>query len=56
MDIVQYSIDIQEYDGMSEEDIANVLEDIGLVVYGVSWKARWTEEDYDNGKPPYSSD
>jgi len=56
MDIIQYSIDIKEYSGISEKDIKKVLEDVGLVVCGISWKASWTEEDYDNGKPPYAYD
>jgi len=54
MDIFQYSIDIREYDGISSSDIAKILEDAGIVVEGIEWKARWTEEDYKDGKPPFS--
>lgn len=55
-DIVQYSADIM-YDGkIDEEEFAKILEDVGLTVLGTAWKASWTEEDYEQGKPPYSWD
>ena len=55
-DVVQYSADII-YDGkINEEEFAKILEDAGLTVLGTAWKAAWTEEDYDNGRPPYSWD
>ena len=53
-DVLQYSIDIVENQHLYEHEIQRVLEEAGFIVKGVSWKARWTEEDYDNGKQPYS--
>ena len=55
-DIVQYSVDI-EYDGkINEEEFVKILENAGLVVMGASWKASWTNDDYEQSKPPYSWD
>lgn len=55
-DIVQYSADIM-YDGkIDKEEFAKILEDAGLTVLGTAWKASWKQEDYEQGKPPYSWD
>ena len=54
-DVVQISIDMEDTN-ISEDEIAEILEEAGIPVYGIAWKARWTSEDYDNGKPPYSWD
>lgn len=57
--ILQFSIDIKDVNNNSEETertLKNILEDNGIDVLGIMWKASWTEEDYRNGKPPYSSD
>lgn len=56
-DIVQYSVDVIDVvDGISAEKIVTALEDAGIPVKEITWKASWTEEDYDEGKPPYSYD
>ena len=52
-DIVQFSIDVFE---TSEEKIIDALVRAGIIVVGIGWKARWTSEDYFEGKPPVSSD
>jgi hypothetical protein len=52
--IIQISIDIDE--GFDTEEIAKILEDNGIVVYGIAWKATWTHDGYMKGKAPISSD
>lgn len=53
-DILQFSIDV--VDGVSGNEIRKILEDAGIVVKGISWKARWTEDGYDKGEAPISYD
>ena len=56
-DVVQYSIDLLDVvDGISAEKVKKELENAGFVVLGISWKATWDEESYNNGKPPKSWD
>lgn len=55
-DIVQYSFDVEAAEGLSEKKIEQILTDAGLTVWGVAWKASWTDADYHDGKKPYSSD
>ena len=54
MDVLQFAIDV--LGEWKEEEIAELLENAGVTVLGCAWKARWTEEGYDNGDAPISSD
>lgn len=58
--IIQYSIDVNEFDdagvGVDGEKIAKVLEDAGIYVMGIDWKATWTEEGYHKSESPIYSD
>ena len=54
-DIIQFAIDIED-NNITEEKIKEILECAGVEVLGASWKARWKEEDYWEGKLPYSCD
>lgn len=50
----QYSFDI--VGRFDESDIRMCLEErFGAEVLGVEWKARWERGDYEQGKPPISS-
>ena len=53
-DILQYSIDVRN--PVDEQVIVQALEKAGIEVIGIDWKAAWTDKDYWNCKPPYSSD
>lgn len=54
-DVLQYSIDIVDIGTpFDEKELQRILENAGIIVKGIDWKARWTEGDYDEGKPPYS--
>lgn len=55
-DIVQYAFDVKDTEKLNEEMIEDILTKAGLEVYGVAWKARWTDADYHDCKPPYSCD
>lgn len=55
--IKQYAIDIEVDDeDMTEDDIADVIEQSGLIVRGCMWKATWNVKDYDKGFAPIYSD
>ena len=54
MDILQFAVDIE--DEYEEEEIQEALENAGITVRGVAWKARWTKEGYEKGQKPISSD
>ncbi len=54
MDVLQFSVDVE--DEWEEEDIQEALENAGICVRGVRWKARWTKEGYDKGEQPISYD
>lgn len=56
MDVVQYSIDIVATSPNDMAEIQRVLTEAGYIVKGISWKATWDEEAYDDGKPPKSWD
>ena len=51
----QFSVDILD-DDVDEDQIADALENAGIICLGSGWKATWTKEDYEKGKPPISSD
>lgn len=54
-DVLQYSIDILDIGTpFDEKELQRILENAGIIVKGIDWRARWTEEDYDNGKEPVS--
>jgi len=50
--IRQFAVDVVD-DGntLTEEEIQDVLEKAGIPVLGCCWKATWTEERYEKGKP-----
>lgn len=50
--ILQFSIDVKDDGDMNAEQIAEILEQHGITVIGCAWKASWTEDDYNHGKPP----
>ena len=54
--ITQFSFDIAEDGDTHSDDLREVLETAGYVVVGASWKATWSPEDYENGRPPLASD
>lgn len=55
--IRQFAVDIIDSDySITEEEIAEALEDAGFIVIGCAWKATWTEDGYEHGEPPISSD
>ena len=55
--IRQFAVDVIDSDySITEEEIAKALEDVGFIVIGCAWKATWTEEGYEHGEPPISSD
>ena len=54
-DIIQFAVDVKD-DSITEEKIEHILESAGIEVLGISFKARWREEDYWNCKPPFSCD
>lgn len=57
MDVVQFSLDIlADRNDIDAEKIAEALESLGYSVLGASWKASWTQDDYEHGKLPYSYD
>ena len=45
-DIVQYSIDIRDREGLDKHTITKILEDAGLEVLGCEWQERWTSKEY----------
>ena len=53
-DVLQFSIDVDDGEYVTADEIQRVLEEAGFYVRGVSWKARWTLNAYDNGEDPYS--
>ena len=55
-DIIQYSIDVEKTDDKMQEKIKKALNDAGIPVIGITWKATWNSNDYYSGKPPVSSD
>ena len=44
-DIVQFSIDIEDAD-LDESQIAEILENNGIHVVGISFAERWKSEEY----------
>jgi len=54
MDILQFGIDVEG--NYTEKDIQEALENAGIYVRGVAWKATWTKEGYEKGKDSISSD
>jgi len=54
MDVLQFAVDVE--DEWEEEDIQEALENAGIYVRCVAWKARWTKEGYDKGERPISCD
>lgn len=55
-DVLQFSVDVEDGEYVNAYEIRRVLEEAGFYVRGVSWRARWTPEAYDNGEDPYSYD
>ena len=55
-DILQYSADIVDNGNLNEKEFIRALENAGFTVLGAEWKAAWTEDDYEHGRPPYSWD
>jgi hypothetical protein len=54
-DIRQFSIDI-ESNTLTEDELEEIIENAGLTVWGISWKATWDNKDYHEGKTPRSYD
>ena len=55
-DIVQYSIDVENISENMQEKIEKALNDAGIPVIGICWKATWGGNDYYSCKPPKASD
>lgn len=55
--IRQFSVDVVDPDDtITEWTIIHALEKEGILALGCAWKATWTEDDYEKGKKPISSD
>ena len=58
-DMLQFSVDVEELEEESSLDMERLikaaLEMAGFREVNVSWVARWTHDDYFNGKKPYIS-
>ena len=52
-DILQYAIDIRN--PIDLQTIRKALENAGIDVVGIEYKASWHDEDYWNCKKPYRS-
>ena len=53
-EVLQFSIDVEgKY---TESEIKEVLENAGIDIIGIAWKATWDSDDYHAGKPPKCSD
>ena len=55
-DILQFSMDIEDTNEFDAYKLTSILESVGITVLGCQWKATWTNEGYEKGEAPISSD